>query len=361
MHQGLDWIALSFANGLGLKGYWRLIEIFNHPSDVFSAGAVTRKKKSGLRDSQLLGINDYNQLRDKAEKELYRLREGGACAISYDCPEYPSLLKEIPDPPPVIYLRGNSSLLKSSNISIVGSRVATSYGLRIAHNLAKDLASNDISVCSGLALGIDTKAHEGTLAAFGSTIAVLGCGLDVIYPPQNKKLYQEIVDQGAVITEYSLGTRPDAFRFPARNRIIAGVSQGVVVVEAAKKSGSLITAQMALDFGRDVFAVPGQVDSVKSEGTHWLLKQGAKLVQNAEDVLEELWPDNKFVITSKNTDIDLPPEAQMVLSCLDVYPMAREKLMETSKMSAEKISSLLLLLELEDLVEILPGDVIRRV
>lgn len=362
MHQALDWIALSFASGLGLKGYWRLLEVYDSPTEVLNADCQSRKKLSGLRDNQLAGLVDCERLRSRAELELSRLAKGRAFAISYVCPDYPPLLKEISDPPPVIYLRGDPALLNLPNIAIVGSRSATSYGLRVAYNLAKELAGNKVSVCSGLALGIDTEAHTGTLAGGGKTIAVLGCGLDIVYPRQNNKLYQDIVQSGAVVTEYPLGTKPEGFRFPARNRIIAGLSQGVVVVEAARKSGSLITAQLGLDFGRDIFAVPGQVDSGKSEGAHWLLKQGAKLVQDAEDILEELWPGYQMEEKSADvTNVNLTIEAKAILGYLDVYPLARQELIDRSAMSAEQVSSILLMLELDDLVEILPGDMIRLI
>jgi DNA processing protein len=215
-------------------------------------------------------------------------------------------------------------------------------------------------------MGIDGEAHNGALSAGGGTVAVLGCGLDVIYPAQNTKIFRSIRENGALVSEYPLMTRPEGFRFPARNRIIAGMSQGVVVVEAARKSGSLITAQFALDEGREVFAVPGQVDSFKSEGTHWLLKQGAKLVQTAEDILEELRPGKSFEhndIPGKRVENSpaLEPDALTLLNCLDAYACSRDELIAKSGMPVGRVNELLLFLELDGFIEVLPGDELRRV
>ncbi len=215
-----------------------------------------------------------------------------------------------------------------------------------------------------MALGIDTEAHAGALAAGGGTIAVLGTGLDVIYPEQNRRLYEQIGESGLLVSEYPLGTSPEGFRFPARNRIIAGLCLGVLVVEAARKSGSLITAQMALDSGREVFAVPGQIDSFKSEGTHWLLKQGAKLVQSAQDVFDELHFERHDSDKGWGKDDPVPlsmdSDALHLLSYIEPYPRAREQLGIDAGLPPSRLSQLLLLLELDGLVEILPGDVVRR-
>ncbi len=280
--------------------------------------------------------------------------------------DYPELLKTIVDPPHVLYVQGNLELLHSSCVAMVGSRAATAYGKRAAFTLARDLAEAGVTVVSGLAIGVDSEAHRGALSVHGATIGVLGCGLDVTYPRQNARLYEKIRREGLLLTEYCLGTKPDGFRFPARNRIIAGLSHGVVVVEAAKKSGSLITAEMALDEGREVFAVPGQIDSFKSSGTHWLLQQGAKLVQSAEDVLDECGgglgvlpavPIGSTVLSVTGID----SESAELLRKIDVYPSARNELIARSGLSSAKIAELLLLLELEGLVEMLPGDEVRRV
>lgn len=351
--------------GLGLSSIWRLIDRFRSPAAVFAASRADLLRVRGIRESQISAILGKNETRARAEQELDRLASAGAAAITFEDAAYPEQLRQLPDPPPVLYVRGRIELLGKSSIAVVGSRAATAYGRRTAHALAGDLAHASMTVISGLALGIDAEAHAGALSGRGSTIAVLGCGLDVVYPKQNTRLFQRIAEQGLLVSEYPLGTPPEGYRFPARNRIIAGMALGVVVVEAAKRSGSLITAQIALDAGREVFAVPGQVDSCKSEGSHWLLKQGAKLVQDSRDVLEELGldttpGDSGRAATTGKRHQDLDPEAQHLLSCLDSYPLLRESLLQTAGLSSARLAELLLVLELEGLVEILPGDTVRK-
>jgi DNA processing protein len=221
-------------------------------------------------------------------------------------------------------------------------------------------------VLSGLAAGIDSESHSGALKGGGGTIAVLGCGVDVVYPRQNRSLYEQIRADGLLVSEYPLGTQPEGFRFPARNRIIAGLCLGVVVVEAAKKSGSLITAQLALDFGREIFAVPGQVDSFKSEGTHWLLRQGAQLVVSADDILQELQlasvchaVKNESALANKFSALD--PDAVVLLNHLEPYPLLREEVSDKSGFTPARLSELFLFLELEGHIEMLPGDMVRRI
>ena len=361
-----DWLALGLSQGLGMRGYWRLIEVFKTPSQVLEYTPDQLVTRTGLRKSQVSGLASPESLRQLASEVQAEHSMYGAQVINFESPLYPSLLRQIADPPPVLYIHGNAELLNRLSLAIVGSRASTSYGRRVATHIASEVCRAGLCVVSGLAYGVDVHAHEGALAAGGDTVGVLGCGLDVVYPFQNRKTYDKIRKHGVLVSEYPLGTRPDSFRFPARNRIIAGMSAGVLVVEAAKKSGSLITAQMALDSGREVFAVPGQVDSVKSAGAHWLLQQGAKLVQSVDDILEEL-PNVKPLgsVGTTNSGAAIPSnltkEEQSLLDILDVYPIAREEFFAKCTMPVEKISEILLLLELEDLVEILPGDMLRRV
>jgi len=361
----LDWISLSLVPGLGLSGFWRLIDHFQSPAAVIRASRQDLLRVKGIREGQISGLSARTEAVARGERELLRLTAAGATAIVFEDPRYPALLKELPDPPPVLYVRGRLELLGLPSVAVVGSRAATAYGRRTAYALANSLANSSLTVVSGLALGIDAESHAGALSGKGSTVAVLGCGLDVVYPRQNAKLYKGIAEQGLLVSEYPLGTPPEGFRFPARNRIIAGLSLGVVVVEAAKRSGSLITAQIALDCGREVFAVPGQVDSCKSEGAHWLLKQGAKLVQTIGDIVEEfgirgaIGEQGRTVEAEKNTSA-LEPDAQDVLDQLDTYPIVRESLLERAGLAPGRLSELLLILELEGLVEILPGDKVRK-
>ncbi len=356
----LDWITLSLVPGLGLGGYWRLIEHFHSPTEVLRASQKDLLQVGGIKERQISGLFSSMNTQTRGEKELESLLSFGGMALSFEDAGYPPLLRELVDPPPVLYILGRKEILCRPGVAMVGSRAATSYGRRIAFNLSRSLAALSVTVISGLALGIDTEAHLGTLAGKGSTVAVLGCGLDVVYPRQNEVLYKQIAEQGVVVSEYPLGTRPEGFRFPARNRIIAGLSQGVIVVEAARRSGSLITAQMALDCGREVFAVPGQVDSYKSEGAHWLLQQGAKLVQKVEDIVVELDLQCSEQLLTKSAApqdqiLDIEPDALALLAHIEPYPSSRQALLEKTDFSPARLSELLLLLELDGLIEMLPG------
>ncbi len=362
----LDWISLSLVPALGLSSYWRLIDHFQTPTAVLGAKRQDLLRVKGIREQQVAGLFSLAEVMARGQLELERLAEIGGCAVSYEDSAYPSLLRQLADPPPVLYVRGDKALLNEPAIAIVGSRAATAYGRKIAFSLAKKLSGYSLTVVSGLALGIDAESHAGALAGAGRTIAVLGCGLDVVYPRQNLPLFRKIAASGALITEYPLATRPEGFRFPARNRIIAGISKGVVIVEAAKRSGSLITAQIALDCGREVFAVPGHIDSCKSEGTHWLLKQGAKLVQSATDIVEELDVAGTHCVSEKSgmdekNNFRLEPDALALLRHLESYPRPREELMEMTGFTPARVSELLLFLELDGFIEMLPGDKVRKI
>ncbi len=363
--QVIDWITLSLIPGLGSKTIFQLLDHFGDPESLFRICQEGGKACAGIRPQLLSFLSAPEQFKKQAISLCKRLENGGARAVCPVDAAYPILLKQIADPPAVLYLQGNSALLNLPCVAMVGSRAATAYGKRTAYKLASDLARTGVTVVSGLALGIDGESHKGALSVGGGTVGVLGCGLDVVYPRQNKELYKKMRREALLITEYPLGVRPDGFRFPARNRIVAGLCRGVVVVEAAKKSGSLITAGMALDEGRDVFAVPGQIDSFKSSGTHWLLQQGAKLVQSAEDVLVEMETLAKgSESSSKMSHVpprDLGKDASSLLEKIEVYPCSRSDLIVRSGLSSAKVAELLLLLELEGLVEIVPGDEVRRV
>lgn len=362
----LDWLSLSLVPGLGLGGAWRLLHHFNTPSAVLQSSVLKLSEVEGLRKSQVKGLFSGTDWYENGETELKRLQSFGAHVICYESSLYPPLLKQLVDPPLLLFVLGDPGILTEKSVAIVGSRAATAYGRRTSFQLAEALADFSLTVVSGLALGIDTEAHRGTMSGGGNTVAVLGCGLDIIYPKQNRSLYTEIAKHGAVVSEYPLGTRPEGFRFPARNRIIAGMSSGVVVVEAARKSGSLITAQIALDIGRDVFAVPGQVDSFKSEGAHWLLQQGAKLVLSASDIADEFGISRGEGINVKSREFSeeirgLDPDAFTLLQFIEPYAMGRDDLIELAKMVPARVSELLLFLELEGFIEILPGDQVRRI
>ena len=277
---------------------------------------------------------------------------------------YPELLRAIYDPPAVLYCDGSVEPGDRQAVAIVGSRQATPYGLRITETLAGELSALGFTILSGFARGIDAAAHRAALAAGGRTIAVLGCGLDVDYPPGHASLHAEIAGSGAVLTEFAPGTPPRATNFPRRNRIISGLALGVVVVEAAEDSGSLITARLALEQGREVFAVPGPIDVPTSQGPHGLLKQGATLVETVDDIVEELLPQLDRPLQTLKTEpiaalpehVELSPSERTVLEVMSREPLHLDDLTERSRLTTPAVAGILLGLELKALVKQLPGQ-----
>src|SRR5881397_939796 len=277
---------------------------------------------------------------------------------------YPELLRAIYDPPAVLYCDGSVEPGDRQAVAIVGSRQATPYGLRITETLAGELSALGFTILSGFARGIDAAAHRAALAAGGRTIAVLGCGLDVDYPPGHASLHAEIAGSGAVLTEFAPGTPPRATNFPRRNRIISGLALGVVVVEAAEDSGSLITARLALEQGREVFAVPGPIDVPTSQGPHGLLKQGATLVETVDDIVEELLPQLDRPLQTLKTEpiaalpehVELSPSERTVLEVMSREPLHLDDLTERSRLTTPAVAAILLGLELKALVKQLPGQ-----
>ena len=364
------WLALHLTPGMGPVTCHKLATHFSGPDKVLAANVSDLAQVCRLRQETLAALSDEGRqyLLMLAAKEIKQAENKKITIIAFDDPLYPYLLKNIHDPPPVLYVLGNPATLNCKGIGMVGSRAATHYGRDIAQKMANALTGNGFTIISGMALGIDTAAHKGAIEAEGRTIAVLGCGLDIIYPPSNHNLYTDIGLSGAVVSEYPFGTKPENFRFPARNRIISGLSLGVVVVEAANRSGSLITARHALEQGRDVFAVPGRIDSVKSEGTHNLLQQGAKLVHSVNDIVEEFAFANSYesqtnssgYTLEKDKVLTLNQEEARLFACLDVYPQTIDELMRESGFAPRKTNELLLLLELKGLVESLPGKSFQR-
>ncbi len=306
----------------------------------------------------------------------------GVATLDLADEHYPAWLRAIPDPPPVLYCDGSLEPGDRQAVAIVGSRQATPYGFRVTDALARELSRLGFTIVSGFARGIDAAAHRAALASGGRTVAVLGCGLDVDYPSGHASLRTEIAESGAVLTEFAPGTAPFATNFPRRNRIISGLALGVVVVEAAEDSGSLITARLALEQGREVFAVPGPIDAPTSRGPHGLLKQGAKLVETVDDIVEELLPQLEtmrtplidplhlksngcpdFVATGAGRrrpfapkPLDLSPEEQVVLRVIGREPRHLDDLTEQSRLPAAEVARILLGLELKALVHQLPGQ-----
>jgi DNA processing protein len=314
----------------------------------------------GVGDRAASAIRGY-QIPREVHEDLAHVEKNGIGIVTFKDSGYPDLLRHIHDPPPLLYVYGTLPS-ESLNIAIVGSRNATSYGLTVTERLSAALGQRGLTIVSGMARGIDSAAHAGTLAAGGKTIAVLGCGLGTIYPSENRKLFHRIAENGAVISEFSYMTPPDAHHFPIRNRIISGLSLGTVIVEATHQSGSLITARLAAEQGREVFAVPGSVKSFKSMGTHRLIKEGAKLVEHADDIIEELniggdsLPHHSRVVSS----VALTPPEKKVLDKLSPYPIHIDTLVRDLALSAGDVSSLLLQLELKGLVTQSPGKFFSR-
>lgn len=356
----LPWLTLKSVPGVGNLLFKRLIDRFGTPEQVFQAGPEALENVEGI-SNRLSSAIIHCKPTDPVKQEYDLILEKKYRVIPVTDSGYPPLLKEIPDPPPFLYVHGVLPETRRG-ISVVGSRNATEYGVRTTRRLCRDLASLGWMVVSGMALGIDTAAHEGALSGGGKTLAVLGSGLERIYPRENRRLHDRIAENGAILSELPLLAEPDAHHFPARNRIISGLSLGTVVVEAARQSGSLITARLAAEQNREVFAVPGSIQSFKSSGTHLLIKQGAKLVEQARDIVEELSPMlPESSIAPANTEahdkrlIDLSPEEHRIALTLNAYPTHIDELTRKMELPASTISSILLSLELKGIARQLPG------
>ncbi len=350
----LNLLRLHLSPGLGRTALFKLQRYFGDFNQAVQA-APLQLRAAGLSDRVSSNIlpADAPELHAAVES----LTALNARLLSYWDPDYPALLRQIHDPPALLYLRGR--LPEKDCFAMVGSRNATSGGLQLTRELARDLAEHDICVVSGLARGVDSAAHRGALDAAGSTIAVLGCGIDRIYPPENSRLFHQILEQNAIISEYPPGTPPHAGHFPGRNRIISGLSRGVLIVEAAEKSGSLITGDFALEQGRELFASPGAVKSPTSSGANRLLKDGAQLVTEVNDILQALWPQR--LNRQQQKHIDRLTE-QLVGSPLEVYrqlnhePQHIDEIGRKCGLTPMELSAILLDLELRGGVQVLPGN-----
>jgi DNA processing protein len=354
------WFYLKSVPGVGNLLCKRLIDRFKAPENVFQASDQELLQVNGLTQRHVAAIRSHKL--KGVEAELALAAKNNVGFVTLTDPNYPRLLREIPDPPPFMYVCGQLDG-HSANLAVVGSRNATGYGLRTTKDLCGSLAFHNLTIVSGMARGIDTAAHEGALAAGGKTIAVLGSGLERIYPADNRKLFDRIAENGAVVSEFPLRAGPEAHHFPIRNRIISGMSLGTVVVEASRKSGSLITARLAAEQNREVFAVPGSIQSFKSAGSHALIKQGAKLVEHAQDVIEELAPLVPVNQPIENNSTDLTGQKMASLSgdevrvyqALEPYPVHVDDLARKISMEPGRLLSMLLKLELKGMVQQSPG------
>lgn len=358
-----DWLALSFIDGLGKMTYHNLIRKFHSPDGVRKASIKDLEKVEGLRPKVIKQLREGNHT-DQVKKELELMRKHQVILVTCLDENYPSNLLTIYDPPPFLYVKGELKKEDKVAVAIVGSRFASHYGKLVTERISQDLALEGVTVVSGLARGIDSSAHRGALSAKGRTIAVLGCGIDVDYPLENRKMKEEIVSRGALISEFHMSTPPASSHFPVRNRIISGLSLGVVVVEASHRSGSLITARLALEQGRDVFAVPGSIDSLRSRGTHRLIKEGAKLVEDAQDIFTELLPQirtcPRLTDPAQDKSEQLKGEAKSIFDALAQGQLQIDKIIAETDLSSSQVSSTLLELELRGLIRQLPGKVFMR-
>jgi DNA processing protein len=370
------WIALKWVEGVGNVGFKTLLNAFGSPQQVFAAPFSMLKAVPGIGAKAARQIRDFSDW-EKVEKELECARRIGIEIITLHDPNYPHGLSNIYDNPAYLYVKG-SLRDDDVNVAFVGSRMASAHGLFTTERLCRELALQGITIVSGMARGIDSAAHRGALAGRGRTIAVLGCGLDIIYPPENEKLLSDIAASGAVISEFPLGTPPNAPNFPARNRIISGISIGVVVVEAGEKSGSLITARIALEQGREVFAVPGNIDISGSRGTNKLIKQGAKLIENIDDILEEILPQTGRMPPSVKThasrdcadshpakretvpDRHFTENEKAVWQVISQKPVHIDQIITSTGRTAAEVLSSLLSLELNGVIEQKPGKIYVR-
>jgi len=349
----LYWIGLSSIPGVGRVTFRKLALHFGSPERALSASSHELRAMTGVSPKVIDEITSCSW-REYAEQELTTAQEADIAIIIADDAAYPPALKKTADPPLFLYVKGD--LRQEDGIAIVGTRKPTHYGLTVTHRIAYELASAGLTVVSGLARGIDTQAHRGALAAKGRTIAVLGCGIDVAYPPENKGLMEDISRSGAVVTENPFGTQPESGYFPARNRIISGLSRGTVIVEAAEDSGSLITAKYAQEQGRRLFAVPGNI-AANSRGSNSLIKQGATLVESAQDILQGLKIQTAGAASGEAAR-DLPSltrDEEPVFRQITNEPKHIDVLMKESNTSPAKISGVLITLELKGLVKQLPG------
>jgi DNA processing protein len=353
------WLALSLTRGLGGESARRLLKEFGSPEAVFAASVNSLKAvvKSDVAAEISAGIAE-----DAIAPALVWLEDGNNHIVTLADDDYPQALLNIPDPPLLLYVKGRLDLLNRAALAIVGSRNATPQGISNAEAFAGTLSDAGLCIISGMAHGIDAAAHRGALRGQGSSVAIVGTGLDKVYPAANRDLAHALAQQGTLVSEFPLGTPPLAANFPRRNRLISGMSAGCLVVEASLQSGSLITARLALEQGRDVFAIPGSIHAPQSKGCHALLKQGAKLVETAQDVLEEL--GGPVITHARNPS---PPGADpqatdfVVLDHLGFDPVDVDTLCARCGLTIAELSAMLLTLELEGRICTLPGGLYQRI
>ena len=369
------WLRLMATEGVGTQTARDLLTHFGLPEEIFDAGFSALQKRVPEKIARILSAPIAPDVQAHIEQTLAWAAQDNNHVITLADANYPQALLRIPDPPTLLYVKGNDALLNKPAIAIVGSRNASAQGMLNADRFAQNLSDAGLTVVSGLALGIDTGAHTGAIQSAkaankatnaGSSIAVIGTGLDIVYPAANRALAHQLADVGCIISEYPLGTPAIAHNFPRRNRIISGLSLGVLVVEAAAQSGSLITARSALEQGREVFAIPGSIHSPLAKGCHQLIRQGAKLVESAQDILEELRWDNPALHTSQSGATQIAasnlsdPKLQSLLENMGHDALSVDQLVARSGLPVASVQAALLHLEMQGHIECLAGGQVRR-
>ncbi len=357
-----SFIKLHHVFGIGRVSLIRLAERFDDNFNHITGASRSELQAAGLHQDQIDQILNPDSAR--VDQELEWAEQSGNQIICYDDEAYPVLLQQTVNFPPLLYCSGNIELLANPQIAIVGSRHCTPGGAKTATDFARMLARSGLTITSGMATGIDTHAHSGALACGGNTIAVTGTGLDRIYPASNRQMAYDIQEKGLLVTEFPLGTSPRSDNFPRRNRIISGLCVATLVVEAARRSGSLITAHQAVEQGREVFAIPGSIHNPQARGCHQLIREGAKLVDQVSDIIEELSSLLGFVAQQQKIepgDIQLDQEAIGLLEAIGYDPVSTDTLVERSGLTIDKLSSMLLSLELSNLIQSAPGGCFIRI
>ncbi len=353
-------------DGIGPQKIFSLLAKYHSFENIFSANYSSLIEVEGISKTlagKILssGTNFFSFL-ENLDKELCSIEKIGAEIITFWDDDYPERLKNIYYPPLILYIKGSKEVLKKDSIAIVGTREPTNYGKYIAEKFAQELAENNLAIVSGLARGIDSISHSATIKKSGKTIAVIGCGLDFIYPPENKKLYEDISNNGCLVSEYELGTKPDAQNFPRRNRIISGISHGTLIVETKINGGAMQTAAYALDQGREVFAIPGPINSKQSDGPNSLIKKGeAKLVINIDDILSELrFISNIKKDSAKPAFVELDLFEEKIYNLLSTEPLHIDEISIQSSINTSECLVHLLTLEFKGLIRQLPGKMFVR-
>jgi len=371
LDSSLSWLALALTPGLASRLCARLLKRFGSPDEIFRA-SLPDLDGCNLPTPAAQAVSRKEAFK-RAEKELAALRNIDRCGLlNWTDPEYPKTLLQIYDPPVLLYVRGDPQVLNFPALSIVGTRKPTLYGTLMAQQLGRDLAARGLVILSGMARGIDAIGHQGAMAANGRAIGVLGTGIDICYPKENRKLYEKVLERGAILSEFPLHTHPAPENFPIRNRIVAGMPLGVIVIEGAQYSGSLITARLAMEFGREVFGVPGNVTQPVSFAPNLLIKQGAKLVTNAEDVIEELpTPVRAALVKAEKPEAEqrnlilseaLNPSEKKLYELLSVDESKHiDDIMECSGLNSSEVLATLFDLEMKGVVRQSPGKQFSKV